>query len=152
MHEPETVSALGDHPFFRSMRPELLAKLASCAQWVTVTAGQHLGREQDSAQAFYLIRSGRVAIEVQAAERSPVRLQTLGPGEIVGWSWLVPPHRWQFDALVVDAVQLLVLDAVRLRRLCEEDTELGYQLLQRLVRVVAHRLAATRRQLLSSLK
>jgi CRP-like cAMP-binding protein len=151
MIQPETLLALSQHVFLHGMRRELLEKLAACTQWVTVTAGQYLGREQEPADAFYLILSGRVAIEIKKRDRRGVRLQTLGSDEIVGWSWLIPPHRWQFDALVIDPVQALALDAGKLRQLCKEDAELGYQLVQRLLAVVASRLAATRQELMQYL-
>jgi CRP-like cAMP-binding protein len=151
MIQQETLTALAQHVFFSGMRPDLLEKLAACTQWVRITAGQHIGREHEPANAFYLLLSGRVAIEIQKRDGRGIRLQTLGPDDIVGWSWLIPPHRWQFDALVIDPVQALALDGVKLRQLCSEDAELGYQLVQRLLAVVAGRLAATRQQLMEYL-
>ena len=151
MLQQETVAALTQHVFFHGMRRDLLEKLAVCTQWVRITAGQYIGREHEPASAFYLLLSGRVAIGIQKRDGRGVRLQTLGPDDIVGWSWLIPPHRWQFDALVIDPVQALALDAVKLRQLCKEDAELGYQLVQRLLAVVAGRLAATRQELMEYL-
>jgi CRP-like cAMP-binding protein len=68
----------------------------------------------------------------------------IGPGEVVGWSWLLPPHRWQFAARALDPVRALELDAVELRRLCESDAEIGFELAKRLMAVICNRLAATR--------
>jgi CRP/FNR family transcriptional regulator, cyclic AMP receptor protein len=148
MIPPETIEALAAHRFLRGMSREYLEKLASHTQWVTVTTGQYLGREHEAANAFYLIQSGQVAIEMATPHDGRVRLQTIAPGEVVGWSWLVPPHRWQFDARTLDPVQALALDAESLRWRCHHDPDLGYELLQRLVGVIASRLAATRRKLL----
>jgi CRP-like cAMP-binding protein len=151
MIKQETIEALAQHAFFRGMPVGELEKLSACTQWVRITAGQYLGREHEPANAFYVILSGRVAIETQNRDRRGIRLQTLGTDDIVGWSWLLPPHQWQFDAYVIDSVQALALDAVRLRQLCNEDAELGYQVVRRLLAVIAGRLAATRQQLMQYL-
>jgi CRP-like cAMP-binding protein len=148
MTESEIVAMLGAHPFLKGMSAAHLASLAECVQPVTVSAGQLLGREKEPANFFYLLQSGRVAIEIHTPDRGNVRIQTLGPGEMVGWSWLVPPYRWQFDARVVEPVKAIGLNAQCLRGKCETDHELGYELLKRLVSVIASRLAATRVQLL----
>ena len=148
MDRQETVNALASHAFLRGLTPAHLADLAPCTQQITLTAEQFLGREREAARALYLIQSGRVAIEVQKRGRGAVRVLVLGPGDIVGWSWLVPPYRWHFDARVLDTVQALALDADALRHQCETDHELGYQLLQRVLAVVGGRLAATQQQVL----
>ena len=148
MIRQDIMNGLSKHAFLQGISQRHLETLAGFTQQVTMTAGQHLGREREAANAFYLIQSGRVAIEVQKQDRGTARLQTIGPGEIVGWSWLVPPHFWQFDARVAEPVQALALDAERLRRQCADDHELGYELLTRLINVVAGRLAASRRKLL----
>jgi CRP-like cAMP-binding protein len=150
MSNPEIVRALAAHPFLHGMSEAHLEQVASCTQVITVTVGQHLGRERETANAFYLLQTGRVAIEVHSPQKGSVRIQTIGPGEIVGWSWLVPPHRWQFDARVVETIQALALDARSLRARCEQDHELGYQLLKNLVEVIGRRLAATRLELLET--
>jgi CRP-like cAMP-binding protein len=104
-----------------------------------------VAREGATAKAFYLIQSGHVEIETQdnAGERRVV--QRIGPGEVVGWSWLLSPHHWQFDCRAVDTVQGVAFDAEWLRNQCEQDHELGYHLLRHLLAVVAGRLAASRR-------
>jgi CRP-like cAMP-binding protein len=142
------MNQLRSHAFLQGMGEASLEYLADCARLVTLTPGQLLGHEQEPANAFYLILSGRVAVETPTPDRGSVRIQTLGPGDIVGWSWLVPPYRWQFDARVVEPLHALALDALCLRGKCEQNHELGYQLLKRLVTVIAGRLAATRLLLL----
>jgi CRP-like cAMP-binding protein len=105
-------------------------------------------REGDEANQFFLIREGRVAIEVFSEARGPVTIQTLNAGEILGWSWLVPPYFWRFDARAVDEVRALALDGKCLREKCETDPRLGYELLKRFALVITRRLEATRMQLL----
>src|SRR5208282_1310540 len=92
-------------------------------------SGEYLAREGEPAQAFYLIQSGHVGIGTHLGERGEVPIQTLGAGSVVGWSWLLPPHEWQFDARAVDTVEGLLLDAAWLREQCAQDHELGYHLL-----------------------
>jgi CRP/FNR family cyclic AMP-dependent transcriptional regulator len=134
------------HLFLHGLKEHHLMTLASGVRPFTVPAGEFLAREGQTANAFYLIQSGAVELGTRLAGRG-VPVQTVGPGEVVGWSWLVPPHRWQFDCRAKDTVRGLALDAEWLREKCEQDHELGYQLLQHLLGVIASRLAATRVQL-----
>ena len=94
------------------------------------------------------MRAGRVAIELHAPGRGARVLQTVGPGEILGWSWLFPPYRWAFDARAVEEVRAVEFDGACLRKKCEADPVLGYALMKRFAGVFARRLQATRVQLL----
>jgi CRP/FNR family cyclic AMP-dependent transcriptional regulator len=124
--------------------------LASGARPHTAHLGDYLAREGEPARRFYLIQSGHVAIDAHHAQRGVVRLQTLGPGEVVGWSWIVPPYRWRFDVRAVDEVQTLFFDAEWLREQCDQDHKLAYHVLRQLLLVMASRLAATRLQALDA--
>ena len=148
MTEQEIQESLTSHAFFRGLSESHLATISACAKNANFSGGQFLGREGVLAHALYVIHSGRVAIEIHTPNRGSVRIQTVEPGELVGWSWLMPPHRWQFDARAMEPVQSLALDALCLRGKCEQDHELGYALLMRLVAVISSRLTATRLQLL----
>lgn len=148
MTKKELTAALANHAFLRGMPAAKLKTLTGLARTVTATSGTYLLRENSPADSFFLIQSGRVAIELHAPDRGPMRIQTLAEGEAVGWSWLVPPYRWQFDARVIEPITALALDAAELRDACAADDELGYLLLKRLVVEIASRLSATRLQLL----
>jgi CRP/FNR family cyclic AMP-dependent transcriptional regulator len=152
MIDPGILEALGNHPFLQGFGEQHRIRLASGVRSLSAAPGEYLAREGESAQAFYLIQSGRVAIGTHLAERGAVPIQTVGPGEVVGWSWLLPPYRWQFDARAIDAVQGLVFNADGLRQQCEQDHELGFHLLRQLVAVIASRLAASRVQRLDIYK
>ena len=80
--------------------------------------------------------------------RGPLTIQTAGPGELVGWSWLLPPYKWHFTGRAVEPVRAVQFDAACLRQKCEEDAQLGYQLLTQVARILASRLNATHLQLL----
>lgn len=152
MSQDELRAMCSDHAFLGGISERSLNALAACAELREYGPDNLLGREGEPADVFYLIRSGRVALEIHTPTRGSVRIQTVGSGEPVGWSWLVPPHRWQFDARATEPTQTIAIDGVALRENCEQDHELGYQLLKRLVTVVAGRLAATRLQLLDIYK
>jgi CRP/FNR family transcriptional regulator, cyclic AMP receptor protein len=148
MSQSELQATLSEHAFVRGLSERSVAALAASVSLVDYGPDQLLGREGEPAEVFYLIRAGRVALEIHTPTRGAVRIQTVGVGEPVGWSWLVPPHRWQFDVRAVELTQTIAIDGAGLREKCERDHELGYQLLKRLVTVIAGRLAATRLQLL----
>jgi CRP/FNR family transcriptional regulator, cyclic AMP receptor protein len=144
MSELAILTTLASHAFLEGLSEQQRMRLVWGAKPFRAAPGEYLAKEGDSAHALYLIESGQVSIESQLGERGVVSIQTLGPGDLVGWSWLLPPHLWQFDARTIDAVQGLLFDAAWLRDECEEDHELGYHLLKRLLAVVSSRLAASR--------
>jgi len=140
---------LTTHPFFGGMRPEHLQLLVGCASNVRFDVGKFILREGEEANEFYLLRHGKVALEVYAPARGPINIQTLGEGDILGWSWLVPPYRWKFDARVVEMTRAIALDGKCLRQKSESDCQLGYELLKRFSQVMVDHLQAARLQLLN---
>lgn len=139
---------LSEHPFLAGLSPEHIATITGCASNARFDPGQYLFREGEEADQFFVVRHGRVAVEIGAEPRGTVTIQTVGDGEILGWSWLVPPYRWRFSARAVDLTRVIALDGKCLRQKCEKDHDLGYELLKRFADVVGHRLDATRLQLL----
>jgi CRP/FNR family transcriptional regulator, cyclic AMP receptor protein len=137
------------HPFFAGMRPEHLQLVVGCASNVRFDAGKFILREGEEANEFYLLRHGKVGLEVYAPERGPITIQTLGEGDILGWSWLVPPYRWKFDARVIELARAIALDGKCLREKSESDYQLGYELLKRFSQVMVEHLQAARLQLLN---
>ena len=152
MTEQGVLGTFASHAFLGSLSERHRMLLASGARPFTAASGEPLAREGEAAKTFYLIQAGHVALDLHTPERGAFPIQTVGPGEVVGWSWLVPPHRWQFDCRAVDTVKGLAFDAEWLREKCDQDHELGYHLLKQLVAVIAKRLAATRLQLLDIYK
>src|SRR5579872_3848584 len=117
---------LSDHPFFAALGERYLPVLVGCAMNVRFDDGEMIFREGGEADQFYLIRDGKVALDVAAPGREPITVHTLTAGEVLGWSWLVPPYRWHFDARVVEPVRAFALDGACLRAKCELDHDLGY--------------------------
>ncbi len=138
---------LGDHEFFTGMAPEHLEFIAGCGRLAVFPAGTALAREGDEAGEFYVLRTGRVAVGVHLPQHEPLTIATLGPGDVLGWSWLFPPHFWRFDAEATQETHAIVLDGVCLRDKCEADPVLGFALMQRFARILVQRLEATRLQL-----
>ncbi len=139
---------LAEHPFLKGLEPNHIKILAGCASNVRFDVGQFILREGEDANNFYIIRHGKVAIELFAAERGAITIQTIGEGEILGWSWLIPPYRWRFDARAIEITRAIALDGKCLRTKCEQDHNLGYELLKHFAHVIALRMEATRLQLL----
>jgi CRP-like cAMP-binding protein len=139
---------LAEHPFFKGLDPRYLQLAVGCASNARFEAGELVFREGEEANHFFLIRQGKVALEVFAPSRGSLTIQTLEDGEILGWSWLIPPYHWRFDARAVEMTRTIVLDGRCLRAKCEEDHDLGYELLKRFAAILGQRLDATRFQLL----
>jgi CRP/FNR family cyclic AMP-dependent transcriptional regulator len=140
---------LGDHPFFHNLDETHLAVLVGCATNARFSAGDYIFREGGDADAFYLIRHGKVALEMHTPTGGgKLTIATLDEGDVLGWSWLVPPYRWRFDAKAIGPVTAIGLDGKCLRGKCEDDHNLGYELTKRFAAIITERLQATRLQLL----
>lgn len=137
-----------EHRFFADLDDATIELLAGCARNVRFDAGQYLFHTGDAADEFYLIRHGRVALDVVAPGRRAVTIQTVGEGEIAGVSWLLPPYKWVHDARAVEPVRAIGMDAKCLRGKCDADHDLGYEMMMRFVPLLVSRLQATRMQLL----
>ena len=120
------------------------AQLAGCARTAGWEQGAQLFREGTPADTFYVLRRGRVALELFVPGRGPVIVETIEPGDVVGWSWLFPPYRWHFDGRAVEPVRAVAVDGACLRTKCDEDSALGYELMRRFAAVMLERLQATR--------
>jgi CRP-like cAMP-binding protein len=130
---------LAEHPFFTDLDSAYLELLVGCAKNVRFDADTYLFHEGDEANTFYLIRHGRVAVEVEVGHKPSV-VATLEPGGILGLMWLVPPYVRQVSARAVTLTRAISLDGTCLRRKCEADHDLGYELLKRLSHEMEERL------------
>ena len=135
-------------PVFAGLRAAQLDLIAGCAINEHFAAGTYLFREGEAADRFYLIREGAIALEVDVPGRGRRVLETLGQGEVVGWSWLFEPYRWHFDGRTVQPTRVIGFDGACLRGKCDSDHELGYELMRRFAASMVERLQATRLQLL----
>lgn len=139
---------LAEHPFFKDLAHEHLQLITGCASNVRFEAGQFIFREGEEADNFYVVRHGKIALEVFVPNKGPVVIQTIDEGDVLGWSWVVPPYHWHFDARAYSLTRAIALDGKCLRQKCEDDHDLGYELLKRFTGIMTERLQATRMQLL----
>ncbi len=135
-------------PVFAGLDARSAGQLAGCAKTAGFRDGAPIFREGEPADTFWLIRRGRVALELNTANRGGLTIETLEPGEVLGWSWLFPPYRWHFDARAVGDVRAVAVDGACLRAKCDEDPAFGYELIGRFSQVMMERLRATRLRLL----
>jgi CRP-like cAMP-binding protein len=146
---PQTLErVLLEHPLLKDCQPKYIQLLVECASNVRFDAGETILRQGEEANLLYLIRQGRVALEIPDSPRGPIIVQTLGEGDVLGWSWAITPYRWHFDARAVELTRAVALDGKCLRNKCELDHDLGYEVMRRVTHVMEHRLQATRLQLL----
>jgi len=139
---------LRDAPLFSDLPEPWLNLMAGCGVNVRFGAGETLFREGEQADTFYLIREGRIGLETHVPARGAAEIETLEAGDVLGWSWLFPPHTWHFDARVLDPVAAVAFDAACLRGKCDDDPAFGYQLMRRFAQVLMERLQWTRIRLL----
>jgi CRP/FNR family transcriptional regulator, cyclic AMP receptor protein len=137
-----------ESPVFKGLDQDQLELIAGCASNTVFAAGDRLFREGDQADTFFLIRHGLVALDAYVPNRGQLTVETVGPSEIVGWSWLLPPYRWHFTGRAVELVRAVQFDGACLRKKCDEDPLLGYDLITRFSQVLVSRLQATRLQLM----
>lgn len=145
----ETLDELIAHaPVFAGLGSEDLTLIAGCAQNVGFDDGELLFREGEPADTFYVVRRGRVSLELHTPERGGLVIDTIEPGEVVGWSWLFEPYVWHFDARAAGPLRAIAFDGACLRGKCDDDKELGYALMKRFAQVMIDRLQHARVRLL----
>jgi len=137
------------HPFLAGMSRKQLALLTDCAMAVHFRKGQTILREGDLANRFYLIETGKVVLESGEGYGDRVVIETIGAGDLLGWSWLFPPHVWHFTARAVEPTEAIFFYGTILRDYCERDPSLGYELFKRMTPVMIKRLQSARRKMLS---
>lgn len=147
--EPESLERiLLEIPLFRGMTPEHLALIAGCASNVRFEAGEMAAQSGEPADKFWVVRQGHMSLEIHAPGRGAITIQTVGENEVLGWSWLLPPHQWHFDARATAMTRAIAFDGRCLRGKFDHDTALGYELLRRFSQIIVSRLEATGLQLL----
>jgi len=139
---------LGTHPFFANLDAVAVQDLAGCARNLHLRAGEYLFREGGTAEHFYVVLSGRVSLELFRPGSGAHVIDSVGEGEVLDWPWLIPPHKWMYDAQATEPARVVALDSACLRGKCAADPGLGYDIMQRVARDMARRLQATQVRLL----
>jgi CRP-like cAMP-binding protein len=151
--KPSTMSEalqtlIAQQPFFAGLTDGQIELLASSAIETSFAAGETIFEAGCPANRFFIILEGKVLLESELGEIGSVPIQTLGPSEELGWSWLFPPYYLRFSARALQSTTVIAFYATRLREQCEQDHELGYQLMKRIAEVATKRLQATQRSLI----
>ena len=133
---------LGENPLLRGMKEQHLRTLVESATVVRFEPGDVIFEEGEPAQRCYLIRNGRVALQLVSYRVEPLTLMTLEEGDIIGWSWLFPPYRWKFTAKALDITRAVSLDGRSVCAKCDQDHDLGYELMKRFAQIIENRVEA----------
>jgi CRP-like cAMP-binding protein len=144
----EIRDTLAEHPFFRGLAREYLDMLAGLTIPANFEAEEFIFQQGEESREFYAIVSGRVALQIYSDIRGSIAIDTVGGGDVMGWTWIVEPFKRRFDAQALEYTRTLALDGVTLREKCEENPALGYELLKRFSQVMAGRLESARLRLL----
>lgn len=149
---PELEARVAAHPFLIGLSRHQIQLLIDCAMLTRFAPDQIIFRTGETANRFYLIESGTVALEAVAMGESPVLIDTVSTGGLLGWSWLFPPYLWHFDARATAPTTAIFFYGTALREYCEKDPALGYELFKRMSEVMIRRLQSAREKLTEAMK
>jgi CRP-like cAMP-binding protein len=144
---PSLYTIIEKQPFFRGLSAHQLRLLTDSALETRFDPGQTIFAEGSPANRFYLILTGKVVLGSEQADHNIIPIQTLGPGDDLGWSWLFPPYSLHLSARAVEPTRTVFFYGPRLREQCERDHEFGYQLMKRIAEVTTQCLQATQLRL-----
>jgi CRP-like cAMP-binding protein len=139
---------LTNHTDFKDLNPDNINYLCGSARKATFPAHSFIFKTGEPAEEFYIIKSGKVALEVYSPPKGPLTILTLKSNDILGWSWLYPPYAWHFEARAANDTTVYAFDAIKIRQECRKDFEFGYCFTNCFGKVMMRRLGATRLQLL----
>jgi CRP-like cAMP-binding protein len=146
-HQP-TAEYLATHPFFSGLSDDILKFLFECSETVEIKKGHILFRQDEKAEKFYVVRNGRISIEIPAIMGPTLELQSLGNDQVLGWSWLISPYKWSFQAEAEEDTELLMFDGAAILAHCEQDSRFGYELLKKFAALMSIRLDAARKRMM----
>lgn len=148
MNEAEIETVINQQDFFLGLEPDHTRFLATCAVTQHFSAERTLFRHDARANRFYLLQSGRVSIEVAAISGPPLELQELGAGDVIGWSWLIPPYRWHFQARATEECEVIEFDGEAILEHCEQEPAFGYELFKRFSGLMSRRISHAREKMM----
>jgi len=152
MSNPSIQQIIADSKFFSTLAADDGDFLAANAAQRQLAAGKVLFHHGDPAEHFYLLCEGHLSLEIPAIEGPSLTLQDIGPGQVAGWSWLIPPNRWNFQARARTDVDYLEFDGVKIFEHCEADPKFGYELVKRFSTLMSERLQFARQKMMEEWK
>ena len=148
MSNQSTTEYLSAHEFFSELSDDVLKFLCECSSTHEIKKGQILFRQGENADKFYVIRNGRISIQIPAIMGPVLETQTLGQDEVLGWSWLISPYKWHFQTEAEEDSELLVFDGIAILARCEQEPKFGYELLKKFAGLMSERLSAARQKMM----
>ena len=139
---------LSAHEFFSELSEDVLIFLYECASKREIKKGQILFRQDERADKFYVVRNGRISVQIPAIMGPALEIQALGKDQVLGWSWLISPYQWHFQAKTEEDSELLEFDGTAILARCEQEPEFGYELLKRFAALMSERLDAARQKMM----
>jgi len=152
MSDKNIKQIISESRFFSDIGEPAINFLADHARQRELTAGQVLFHQGEPAKHFYLLQKGHLSLGIPALEGPALELQDLGPGEMAGWSWLLEPNLWNFQARARTATEFLEFDGSAILAHCEADPRFGYQLVKRFSALMSERLQFARRKMMQEWK
>ena len=146
-YENDISTILKGHIFFHDLESEMIDFITNSATIEELDPHEYLFYEGDPASKFYLVLKGLIGIQVFAGNSGFLNIQRLGPGEIIGWSWLLPPYAWFFSGEILKPSHVITFDGETLRNICENNHDFGYAMAKRVTAIVTQRLHETRLKL-----
>jgi CRP/FNR family cyclic AMP-dependent transcriptional regulator len=141
------------HPFLIGLAESHIRLLADCAMRARFRSQEVIFREGEIANRFYLLKTGKITLEsTQEIGGAPVMIDTIGPGDLLGWSWIFPPHIWHFAARAAEPTAAIFFYGTILREYCDKDPALGYELFKRMSEVMMRRLQRARDQMIAVMR
>ncbi|WP_411728313.1 Crp/Fnr family transcriptional regulator [Methyloglobulus sp.] len=139
---------LSSHEFFSGFNGDILKFLSECSSTCEIKKGWILFRQGESADKFYVVRNGYISIQIPAIIGPNLEIQTLSKGQVLGWSWLIPPFKWNFQAMAEEDSELLMFDGIAILARCEQEPKFGYGLLKKFAELMSLRLDAARQKMM----
>jgi CRP-like cAMP-binding protein len=148
MSEQSIKDYLADHEFFSGFSDDILTFLCNYSSSFEIKKDLVLFRQGEKADKFYVVRKGLMSIQMPAIMGPNLEIQTLGNDQVLGWSWLISPYKWTFQAFARQDTELLMFDGAAILAKCEQDSKFGYELMKKFAELMSVRLDAARRKLM----
>lgn len=148
MSNQSTIGYLSGHDFFSGLNDDALEFLSEYSSPFAIKKGQVLFLQGETANMFYLVQAGRITIKIPSIMGPSLEIQTLGKDQVLGWSWLIFPYKWNFQAEAEEDSELLMFDGTAILARCEQDPKFGYELLKKFAALMSRRLDVARRKMM----
>ena len=148
MNSQPIMGYLTSHAFFAGLDESYMKILAESAQMHHLAEGEVLFKQGERADKFYVLCDGQIAVQVPAIMGPALEIQSVGNDQLLGWSWLIPPYRWNFQALTEKDSELIEFDGAKILRRCEQDPKFGYELMKHFTALMSERLDAARQRMM----